>query len=321
LSSTLLTLAHRKGIATLLALLLLVGGGATLAACSSIGSGAGTLQGRVASIDLGNASFVVTPQQNSAGLTSVSVRVNAQTEFRGALHGLADLVVGMLVKVQGSSGSSGSTAFTAAQVENDEQNDDHGADGQREEFKGTVDSINSSSASFGLKLAEGSTRQVITNAQTAFEGTLHGFDDLATGQRVEVKGAVQADNSILASSVEGENEDEANVEDDGEVEGTGSVLAVGSASFVMQLGARQVTVIVSSSTDFDGGLHGIADLKVGMLVEMKGQLQRNGAIAATRVHGEDGHDGGDDHGGSSGHGAGGNAGSGGGDDSGRSSAD
>jgi small nuclear ribonucleoprotein (snRNP)-like protein len=317
LSSTLLTLAHRKGIATLLGLLLLMGGGATLAACSSIGSGAGTLQGRVASIDLGNASFVVTPQQNSAGLTSVSVRVNTQTEFRGALHGLADLVVGMLVKVQGSSGS---TAFTAAQVENDEQNDDRGADGQREEFKGTVDSINSSSASFGLKLADGSTRQVITNAQTAFEGTLHSFDDLATGQRVEVKGTVQADNSILASSVEGENEDEANVEDEGQVEGTGSVLAVGSASFVMQLGARQVTVIVSSSTDFDGGLHGIADLKVGMLVEMKGQLQSNGAIAATRVHGEDGHDGGDDHGGSSGHGGGENTGSGGGDDSGRSGA-
>jgi small nuclear ribonucleoprotein (snRNP)-like protein len=297
LSSTLLTLAHRKGIATLLALLLLMGGGATLAACSSIGSGAGTLQGSVASIDLGNASFVVTPQQNSAGLTSVTVRVNAQTEFRGALHGLADLVVGMLVKVQGSSGS---TAFTAAQVENDEQNNDRGTDGQGEEFKGTVGSVDGSSASFGLKLADGSTRQVITNAQTAFEGTLHSFDDLATGQRVEVKGAVQADNSILASSVEGENE--ANVEDEGEVEGTGSVLAVGSASFVMQLGARQVTVIVSSSTEFDGGLHGIADLKVGMLVEMKGQLQSNGSITASRVHGEDGHDGGDDHGGSSGHG-------------------
>jgi hypothetical protein len=239
------------------------------------------------------------------------VHVNTGTEFHGALHGLTDLVVGMLVKVQGTSGSS---AFTATQVENEDQHDERGDDAKREEFKGTVGAIHLANTAFDLKLADGSTRLVTTDAQTEFEGTLHSFTDLATGQRVEGKGAVQADNSILAASVEGENEDEINEEDEGEVEGTGKVLSVESDSFVMQLGARQVTVIVSSATDFDGGLHSLADLKVGMQVEMRGHLQSNGAIAATRVHGEDDHSGsgsGSDGGSGSGDGT---SGHGGGDD-------
>jgi hypothetical protein len=224
----------------------------------------------------------------------------------------------MLVKVHGSAGSN---AFTATQVENEDQNEGHGKDDQRAEFKGTVGLIHLATPSFDLKLTDGSTRLVITDAQTEFEGTLHQFTDIATGQRVEVKGAAQTDNSILASSVEGENEDEVNEENEeneeneGEIEGTGPVLLVGSNSFVMQLGARQVTVTVSSATEFDGGLHSLADVKVGMHVEMRGHLQSNGAIAATRVHGEDDHDG-DGHSGGGGGSGGSGSGSGGGSGSG-----
>jgi uncharacterized membrane protein YgcG len=299
----------------LFALLFLLGG--ALTACSSSGSGA--LTGTVASVDSAASSFTLTPQQASAGAASITVQVSPQTEFRGALHGLSDLAVGMLVMVQGSAASS---AFAATQVEDQDQNDDHGQQGQRDEFKGTVGPIHISNASFDLKLADGSTRLVTTDAQTEFEGTLHHFTDLATGQHVEVKGAVQADASILASSVESENENEDNEnnEDAHEIEGTGPVLTVGSNSFVMQLSQRQVTVTVATTTEFDGGLHSLADLKVGMQVEIKGTLQSNGAIAAIRVHGEDNHDGdgngdngGDDHGGGSGSGDG-SSGHGGSDD-------
>jgi uncharacterized membrane protein YgcG len=300
----------------LFALLFLLGG--ALTACSSSGSGA--LTGTVASIDSASSSFTLTPQQATANAASVTVHVNPQTAFRGALHGLSDLAVGMLVKVQGSAASN---AFTATQVEDQDQNDDHGKDDQRDEFKGTVGAIHLATPSFDLKLADGSTRLVTTDAQTEFEGTLHQFTDLATGQRVEVKGAVQADTSILASSVEGENEDEENEnnEDAHEIEGTGPVLSLGSNSFVMELNQRQVTVTVATTTEFDGGLHSLADLKVGMRVEIRGALQSNGAIAASRVHGEDNHDGdgqggdggGDDHGGGSGSGDG-SSGHGGSDD-------
>jgi uncharacterized membrane protein YgcG len=309
------TQAHRKMIAALLGLLLLLGG--ALTACSSSGSGA--LTGTVASIDSASSSFTLTPQQASATVSSVTVQVSPQTEFHGALHSLRDLAVGMLVKVQGSAASS---AFTASQVEDQDQNDDHSQEGQRDEFKGTVGLIHIANDSFDLKFADGSTRLVTTDAQTEFEETLRHFVDLATGQRVEVKGAVLADTSILAASVEGEDEDEDNEnnEDAHEIEGTGPVLTVGNNSFVMQLSQRQVTVIVSPATDFDGGLHSLADLKVGMQVEIRGTLQSNGAIAASRVHGEDNHDGdgqggdgGDDHGGGSGSGDG-SSGHGGSDD-------
>jgi len=307
-------LAHRKMTVALFALLFLLGG--ALTACSSGGSGA--LTGRVASIDSANSSFTLTPQQASASASSVTVHVSPQTEFHGALRSLRDLAIGMLVKVQGSAASS---AFTATQVEDQDQNDDHGQEGQHEEFKGTVGVIHISNASFDLVLADGSTRLVSTDAQTEFEGTLHHFTNLATGQRVEVKGAVQADTSILAASVEGENEDNHSNKGAHEIEGTGPVLSVGSNSFDMQLSQRQVTVIVSSATDFDGGLHSLADLKVGMQVEIKGVLQSNGAIAASQVHGEDNHDGhggdgggdGDDHGSGSG-GGDGSSGHGGSDD-------
>jgi hypothetical protein len=290
----------------LFALLFLLGG--ALTACSSTGSG--TLTGTVASIDSADSSFTLTPQQASANAATMTVRVNSRTEFRGALHGLADLAVGMLVKVQGSAASN---ALAATQVENEDQIDDHVHDGQQAEFKGTVGVIHLANTSFDLKLVDGSTRLVVTDAQTEFEGTLHHFTELATSQRVEVKGAVQADTSILAVSVEGVNEDNDNNEDSNEIEGTGPVLTVGSNSFVMQLSQRQVTVLVSSATDFDGGLHGLADLKAGLQVEIKGALQSNGAIAASQVHGEDNHDG---HGGDGGGDGGGDnhgSGSGGGD--------
>src|SRR5262249_7666042 len=115
-------LAHHKMTVALFALLFLLGG--VLAACSSSGSGA--LTGTVASIDTAASSFTLTPQQASTSVSSVTVHVNPQTEFRGALHGLSDLAIGMLVKVQGSAASS---AFTATQVEDQDQNDDHGQDG------------------------------------------------------------------------------------------------------------------------------------------------------------------------------------------------
>src|SRR5262249_2419811 len=168
MSRPLETLAHRQMIAALCALLFLLGG--ALTACSS--SGAGALTGTVASIDSASSSFSLTSQQASANASNVTVHVSSQTEFRGALHALADLAVGMLVKVQGTAASNG---FTATQVENEDQNDDHGDAAQREEFKGAVGTIHIANASFDLKLADGSNRLVITDAQTEFEGTLHHF--------------------------------------------------------------------------------------------------------------------------------------------------
>jgi|SRR5579859_6064543 len=110
-----------------------------------------------------------------------------------------------------------------------------------------------------------------------------------------------------------------------EAQGTvSSVDASGSSFVVKESGGASVTVKVSASTIFDGGLTKLGDLKAGMTVEVKGATQADGTVAASRVHGEDasgtqGDDhGGDSHGGSGGSGSGGSgssgSGSGGSDD-------
>ncbi len=116
-------------------------------------------------------------------------------------------------------------------------------------------------------------------------------------------------------------------QDEQQAEGTIKSLDADNSSFVLQLSnGTTKTVTVSARTIFDGGLSTFADLKAGLFVEVRGNLQANGTLAATRVHGEDDdanddHGGanepGDDHGGNSGSGGSGDSGSGGNSGSGR----
>ncbi|HEX9068902.1 MAG TPA: DUF5666 domain-containing protein [Ktedonobacterales bacterium] len=309
-----MTLVHSRIAVALLALFFLGGSGMALAACGTNGS----LQGTIASIDAAASSFMLTPQQ-TASASSLTVTVNPHTEFRGALHSFADLKIGMLVKVQGASQSSAAT-LTAGQIESDngaqDQQDDHGGTQQRSDFSGTVGAITSSRSSFELKLTDGSIKTVVTNAQTEFEGILHSFSDLKTGQQVSLAGNLQADGTISAARVEAENENDAEDANGLELMGTIATVDTTHSSFVIKLpnGATKV-VIVNAQTEFDGGFHGIGDLVKGMIVEVRGTTQPDGSLLASRVHREDGNDG------SSGDGGGTSSGSSGSDQSGHGADD
>jgi hypothetical protein len=345
MSKKLSVLAHGRIAIALFALLLISGSSLVLSACGTSGG----LKGTVASIDLATATFVLTPPQNSAGITSVTVSVGPQTEFRGALHGLSDLTTGMSVSVQGAANTS-SGILAASKVEDEheanDQVDDHGGTpganhdaGQNlGELKGTAGNIDSAHSSFVLQFSDGTSKAVTTSAQTEFEGTLHRFADLTKGERVEVKGTPQADGSFAASSVEGENEDQGDQNDDAneaELTGTIGVVDAAHSTFILTLTGGSKPIVTNGQTAFDGGFNGFSDLKSGMRVEVRGTAQSDGSLLATRVHreddgdssgssGSDGHDGsgsnsgsssgssdtGDDHGGSGGHG--GDDGSGGG---------
>jgi len=306
-------LIHRKLAIGLLVALLLCGSILALASC---GTSAG-LQGTIASLNVAASSFVVTPQQNAAGVTSLTVTVSPQTEFRGSLHSFSDLTVGMLVKLQGSAQTSTAT-FVATEIEDEHEADDqenqHNGNHEGSQFKGTVDSVDSAHASFVLKLTDGTTKTVTVSAQTEFEGGLHSLTDLAKGTQVSVKGTLQADGSIAASSVDAENENENEPVEANEVELTGTINSLDSAhaSFVLKLGdGTTKTVVTNAQTEFDGGFHGFADLKTGMAVEVRGATQTSGSLLATRVHREDSGDDHDGSGGSDGHdGSGSGSGSG-----------
>ena len=308
-------LAYRKLVSGLFLAFLLLSGAIALASC---GTTAG-VQGTIASVNAAASNFVVSAQQNNAGVSSVTVTVSLQTEFRGALRAFTDLRVGMHVKVSGTA-QSGASAFAASEVEDEHeannQDDQHNGDQDASQFKGTVGSVNSAQSSFTLSLTDGATKTVTVSAQTEFEGGLHSLADLTPGQHVSVKGTLQADGSIAASSVEAENEDENEPEDANEVEVTGAIAALnsGASSFVITLAGGVIrTVATNAHTEFDGGLHGFSDLTVGMRVEVRSTTQANGVLVATRVHREDdGSDdpGGDNQGGADGHGGTGGSGSG-----------
>jgi hypothetical protein len=92
------------------------------------------------------------------------------------------------------------------------------------------------------------------------------------------------------------------------LQGTITSIDSTNSSFVLtQCDGTTTTVEVSSKTRFGESMHGLADLKVGLFVDVEGTHQSNGTLTANSVHVEknssgDDHDGsdGDDDDGSSG---------------------
>lgn len=300
-------ITHAKISVALFVLLLVAGNAIFLSACSTTGGG---LQGTVASVDLVTSTFLLTPPQNSAGVTSLTVSVSPQTAFHGALHRLSDLNAGMAVSVQGAATTS-SRVLVASEVEDENEPNDQGNDRSGSasgngrdaaELKGTVGTIDSARTSFALQFSDGTSKTVTVSAQTEFEGSLHSFADLTKGERVEVKGTPQTDGAFAASSVEGENENDDQNDDANEIELKGTITSLDSAhtSFILTLADKTTkTIHTTKQTEFDGGFQGFTDLKTGITVEVRGTDQSDGTLLASRVHRED--DGSNDSSGSDGH--------------------
>jgi len=220
-----------------------------------------------------------------------------------------------------------SQAQTSQSNDND-ASDDHGGaqkqDGNSQQVEGSISSIDAGHTSFVVTPAQGTAVTVVVNAQTVFEEGLQNFAGLKVGMDVEAKGTRQADGSLLATKVEGQNENanenEAQDENanESELKGTIGSIDAGHSTFVLQVAGNATrTVVVSPQTVFDDGLSKFSDLKTGMSVEVKGNLQSNGTLAATRIKSEDASSG-DEHGGSgSGSSGSGSSGSGSDDGSGR----
>lgn len=176
---------------------------------------------------------------------------------------------------------------------------DHGNDdatktptggGESQERHGVVASVNSAGATFVLTVTKEDTKTsssltVRVTSDTKFEGVTKSVADLKAGMAVEVGGALQADDSFLATKVEaGNGAENDNDEDDNHpvAEVSGVVVTVGATSFTLNGEHGTATITVSSATTFEG-VKGIADLKTGMRVQARGAKQANGSIAAQQV--------------------------------------
>jgi hypothetical protein len=214
----------------------------------------------------------------------VTVAVNADTIIRANDHlaGLTDVKVGNRVSVSARVNADGSRTALRIEVENEHGggngNEDHGA-----EVTGVIASISTGGISV---TTSGGTVTVKISSTTSIRrgGTTLTASDLKSGNRVEVKGTLNADGSITATSIN--VEDTPGNDDHHEaVEFSGTVTAVSSTS----LTAGSTTTALTSSTVVKKGDHtaSIADIKVGQHVEVKADRDSAGHLTATQVKIED----------------------------------
>ena len=210
----------------------------------------------------------------------VTVAVNADTIIRANDHlaGLTDVKVGNRVSVSARVNADGSRTALRIEVENEHGggngNEDHGA-----ELTGVIASISTGGISV---TTSGGTVTVKISSTTSIRrgGTTLTASDLKSGNRVEVKGTLNADGSITATSIN--VEDTPGNDDHHEaVEFSGTVTAVSSTS----LTAGSTTTALTSSTVVKKGDHtaSIADIKVGQHVEVKADRDSAGHLTATQV--------------------------------------
>ena len=119
------------------------------------------------------------------------------------------------------------------------------------------------------------TRSFATSASTVYDGGT--CAELVATAVVEAKATTQADGTLLATKVEFE---EANEDSLTHVEGTVATIT-GTCPAITVVVTGQPSVATSATTQFRKGA--CADVQPGTRVEMRGTLQADGTVTATRV--------------------------------------
>ena len=195
---------------------------------------------------------------------TTKVTTNSATTFRDGI--CMDVKDGARVEVKGTRQADGSILATRVELKQ--------AQAQQEaEVEGVVSGSTGTCPAVTFMV---NTTKVTTNSATAFrDGTC--ADATKNGARVEVKGAKQADGSILATRVELK---QAQAQQEAEVKGavSGSTGSCPAVTFMV----NTTKVTTNSATAFRDGT--CADTtKNGARVEVKGTRQTDGSILATRV--------------------------------------
>jgi uncharacterized protein DUF5666 len=188
----------------------------------------------------------------------------------------ASLKNGIEVEVKGTRNSDSSVQATRIQIEDEDENQ------PEVELKGTVSGLTGTASSFQFTV-NGTT--VKGDSTTRFDGGDDGvadgghstatFADLKNGVAVEVKGTRNTDNSVHATEVQVDNENEDN---EVEMQGTLGAMTGTCPAISSTVGGTKFTT--SSSTRFDTSCSSLAS---GQKVEIKGTRNSDGSIAATRV--------------------------------------
>lgn len=217
-----------------------------------------------------------------------TVTVTASTKI---VHGdtpltLADIHIGDRVHVHGTAAAATGTtpiaaAIVATKIEVQSGQETPGKGGEHVELHGTIaaGSLSGSCAAHTRAFGVGTTK-VTTNAATEFRNVA--CEGLSAGTEVEVKGARQADGSVLASRVVAKNEghDDSPAAGAG-VEVSGTVSDKGGTCPALTFKLGGVAVATSATTEFKNVT--CSALANGDRVEVKGTKQSTVTILASRV--------------------------------------
>ena len=176
----------------------------------------------------------------------------------------ADLVRGTPVEVEGTLNADG--GVTATEISIEDRNE-----AERIAFVGTLTQITGNTLTVGGRTVNVGSATVIVKGDTTLT-----LADLKVGDRVLVRGAVQADKSVNATRIRvlpREDEDE-------EMHVAGKVTAVGANSFTI----GDTVITTDAQTEFEGnGFQSLADLKVGDFVLAEVLRQADGSLLAEEV--------------------------------------
>jgi len=176
----------------------------------------------------------------------------------------ADLVLGTPVEVEGTLNADGSV--TASEIGIEEKNE-----AERIAFVGTLTQISGNTLTVGGRTVNVGPTTVIVMGDTTLT-----LADLKVGDRLLVRGAVQADMSVNATRIRVlPREDEPE-----EMHVAGKVTAVGANSFTI----GDTVIATDADTEFEGsGLQSLADLKVGDFALAEVIRQADGSLLAKEV--------------------------------------
>ena len=193
----------------------------------------------------------------------VAVTDATKIEKDDAAATFAELVLGTPVEVEGTLNADGSV--TASEIEIEDKNK-----AERIAFVGTLTQISGNTLT-----VDGRTVNVGPTVIVKGDATLT-LADLKVGDRLLVRGAVQADMSVNATRIRVlPREDEPE-----EMHVSGQVTAVGANSFTI----GDTVIATDANTDFEGsGFQSLADLKVGDFASAEVIRQADGSLLAKEV--------------------------------------
>ena len=181
-----------------------------------------------------------------------------------------DLFVDQIVEIRADRQGDGTWLASHIKVEDDIRGNDE------VEFTGNIDSMDGSSITVnGTTFFVDQNTSVFDNNNNSID-----FAALFVGQLVEIKGFRQSDGSILAVRIKIEDREDDEVELTGEIESiAGNTIVVAGLTFLVGDG----TTILNN----DNQPITLADLSIGLIVEIRADLQPDGSLLASDIKIED----------------------------------